>query len=62
MLNPLQKRLLKPAKQTLQHLIVGEPAKNLRLLSDQQFFTYDEIEQTIEQSPEGRSPLSFFFV
>jgi hypothetical protein len=59
MLNPLQKRLLKPAKQTLQHLIVGEPAKDLRLLPDQLFFTYDEIVRTIEQSPESRSPSRF---
>jgi hypothetical protein len=46
MLNPLQKRLPKPAKQTLQHLIVGKPVKDLRVLPDQLFFTYDEIEQT----------------
>ena len=59
MLNPLQKRLPKPAKQTLQHLIVGEPVKDLRLLPDQLFFTYDEIEQTIEQLPESRSPFRF---
>lgn len=38
MLNPLRKRLLKPIEQMLQHLIVGEPVKNLRLLPDQLFF------------------------
>ena len=62
MLNPLQKRLPKPVKQTLQHLIVGEPVKDLRLLPDQLFFTYDEIEQTIENYRKAGPPSGFFFV
>ena len=37
MLNPLRKRLLKPVEQMLQHLIVGEPVKDLRLVPDQLF-------------------------
>lgn len=59
MLNPLQKRLPKPAKQTLQHLIVGEPVKDLRLLPDQLFFTYDEIEQTSNNHRKA-GPSQFF--
>lgn len=62
MLNPTRKRAAKPAKQALQHLIVGEPAKDLGLLPDQPFFTYDEIEQTIENHRKADQPLSFFFV
>jgi hypothetical protein len=55
-------RAAKPAMQALQHLIVGEPVKDLGLLPDQPFFTYDEIEQTIENHRKAGHPLSFFFV
>jgi hypothetical protein len=62
MLNRLRKRVAKPANQALQYLIVGEPVKDLGLLPDQPFFTYDEIEQTIENHRKAGHPLSFFFV
>lgn len=62
MLNPLRKRLLKPAEQMLQHLVVSEPVKDLRLLPDQLFFNYDEIEQTSNNHRKaGTLPVSSSF-
>lgn len=43
MLNPLRKRLLRPVEQMLQHLIVGEPVKDLRLLPDQLFLLMTKL-------------------
>lgn len=62
MLNPLRKQVANPAKQALQHLIVGEPVKDLGVTSRSAIFTYDEIEQTIENHRKADHPLSFFLV